>query len=593
MIRLADYVIQFLESKRINTVFTVSGGGSIFLCDALYKAKKLKYIACHHEQAVAYATEGFARVKNKPGAAVVTTGPGGTNAASGVACCWIDSVPAIFISGQVFLNQTIGNSGVRQIGVQEFDIVSMVKSSTKYAVIVKKPEDIKFHLEKAYHLSTTGRPGPVWIDIPANIQNAKIELKKLKGFKETSKIKNQNLLDKKIKLVAKALCKHDRPLIHLGRGVKISNSEKIFKKFIKKFNIPFVVTWNADDFVDSNQPMYFGKPGAFCSRGSNFIVQNCNLYLSIGTRLPYLVTCYDVKGFAKRAKTKIMVDIDPKELNKKDLQMNIKIKSDARYFLEKLYKYMKNFKRNSKWINYCKKTRNKYPIVLDSMKKQKKYINSYYFVNVLSELLNKKDVIITDMGFSFTTSHQTLEAKGGQKFHTNSGHAPMGWGLPASVGAYYAGEKKNRIICLTGDGGFQLNIQELATIQHNKIPIKIFIFNNRGYLTIKQTQQLGFDGRIMGADKKSGLTFPNYKKISESHQMKYFKFNSNKNLKSNLKKAINAQGSSICELVMDPNEEQIPKAINRRTADGKSIPTKFEDMYPFLPRNELSSNYLD
>ena len=197
------------------------------------------------------------------------------------------------------------------------------------------------------------------------------------------------------------------------------------------------------------------------------------------------------------------------------------------------------------------------------------------------------------MGFSFTTSHQTLEAKGGQKFHTNSGHAPMGWGLPASVGAYYAGEKKNRIICLTGDGGFQLNIQELATIQHNKIPIKIFIFNNRGYLTIKQTQQLGFDGRIMGADKKSGLTFPNYKKISESHQMKYFKFNSNKNLKSNLKKVINSQGSSICELVMDPNEEQIPKAINRRTADGKSIPTKFEDMYPFLPRNELSSNYLD
>ncbi len=588
--RLADYVIEFLEKKGIKTVFTVSGGGSIFLCDALYKAKKLKYIACHHEQAVAYAAEGFARIRNKPGAALVTTGPGGTNATSGVACCWIDSVPAIFISGQVFLNQTIGNSGVRQIGVQEFDIVSMVKSSTKYAVIVKNPEDIKYHLEKAYHLCSTGRPGPVWIDIPANIQNAKIEVKKLKGYKEIKKSKNNDLLNKKIKLIAKAFSKYNRPLIHLGRGVKISNSEKIFKKFIKKFNIPFALTWNADDFIDSNHPMYIGRPGAFGSRGANFIVQNCDLYLSIGTRLPYMVTGYDAKEFAKRAKTKIMIDVDSKELNKKDLKMDIKIKCDARYFLEKLYKYMKNFKKNSKWISYCKKTKNKYPIVLESMKKQKKFINSYYFVNTLSNLLNKRDVIITDMGFSFTTSHQTLKIKSGQKFHTNSGHAPMGWGLPAAVGAYYGKKNKNRVICLTGDGGFQLNIQELATVQHNKIPIKIFIFNNRGYLTIKQTQQLGFGGRIMGADKKSGLTFPNYKKIAESHKMKYFKYNSNKNLKSNLKKTLNSRGSSICELVMDPNEEQIPKAINKRTAEGKTVPTKYEDMYPFLNKGELESN---
>ena len=226
MIRLADYVIQFLKEKKINTVFTVSGGGSIFLCDALYKAKKLKYVACHHEQAVAYATEGYARAKNKPGAAIVTTGPGGTNTASGVACCWIDSVPAIFISGQVFLNQTIGNSGIRQIGVQEFDIVSMIKSSTKYAVIIKKPEEIKFHLEKAYFLSQSGRPGPVWIDIPANIQNAFINKEKLKGFKINNSKKTNKILDKKIKAVAKALSIYNRPLIHLGRGVKLSNSEK-------------------------------------------------------------------------------------------------------------------------------------------------------------------------------------------------------------------------------------------------------------------------------------------------------------------------------------------------------------------------------
>jgi len=592
--RLADYVVKFLEQKKISTVFTVSGGGSIFLCDALYKAKKLKYVSCHHEQAVAYATEGYARAINKPGAAIVTTGPGGTNTASGIACCWIDSVPVIFISGQVFLNQTIGNSGIRQIGVQEFDIVTMVKSSTKYSVIIKKPEEIKFHLEKAYHLCLSGRPGPVWIDIPANIQNAFINEKKLKGFKINNRSKSNKILDKKIKTTAKALLSHDRPLLHLGRGVKLSNCEKIFKKFIKKFHIPFALTWNADDFLESNHSLYIGRPGAFGSRGANFIVQNCNLYISIGTRLPYMVTGYDSKDFARHAKKKIMVDIDKRELNKKNMKIDLKIACDARYFLEKLYKYMKNFKKNSYWINYCQKLKSKYPIVINSMKDQNKYVNSYYFVDKLSEVLNTKDTIITDMGFSFTSAHQAFKVKKGQTFHTNSGHAPMGWGLPAAVGAFHAQndiKKKKRIICLTGDGGFQLNIQELATIMHHKIPIKIFVFNNAGYLTIKQTQELGFNGRIMGADKES-LSFPNYKKLALTYKMNYFKAKSNKDLKKILKMVINSHGASICELIMDPDEEQIPKAINKRTADGKSVPTKYEDMYPFLPPAEILENML-
>jgi len=591
--KLSDYVIKFLEEKKISTVFTVSGGGSIFLCDALYKAKKLKYVACHHEQAVAYAAEGFARAQNKPGAALVTTGPGGTNATSGVACCWIDSVPAIFISGQVFLNQTIGNSGIRQIGVQEFDIVSMVKSSTKYAVIIKKPEEIKFHLEKAYYLCQSGRPGPVWIDIPANIQNAFVNEKKLKGFKINERKKSTKIIDKKIKSVAQLLVKYNRPLMHLGRGVKLTNCESIFKKFIKKYNIPFALTWNADDFIKSDHSLCIGRPGAFGARGSNFILQNCNLYISIGTRLPYMVTGYDAKDFARRAKMKIMVDIDKKELNKKDLKLNLKINCDAYYFLKTLFKYMKNFKKNKNWINYCKKTKEKYPIVINSMKKENKYVNSYYFVDKLSEILSSKDIIITDMGFSFTSTHQAFKLKDGQTFHTNSGHAPMGWGLPAAVGAFFAKnktKKKKRVICLTGDGGFQLNIQELATIMHHKIPMKIFIFNNGGYLTIKQTQQLGFEGRIMGADKKSGLSFPNYKKLAETYKMNYFKIKSNKNLKESLQFVTNSRGASICELIMDPNEEQAPKAINKRTPEGKSVPTKFEDMYPFLSKQELNSN---
>ena len=300
--RLADFVIKFLEEKKIDTVFTVSGGGSIFLCDALYKAKKIKYIACHHEQAVAYATESYSRAKNKPGAAIVTTGPGGTNSVSGVVSCWIDSVPAIFISGQVFLNQTIGNSGLRQLGVQEFDIVNMIKSSTKYAAIIKHPDKIKYHLEKAYHISMEGRPGPVWIDIPANIQNAKINPKKLIDYKPKTKIKKNYILDNKIKKIAKLFLKYNRPVLHIGHGVKISNGEKYLRKIIDKYKIPFALTWNASDLIESDHPSYIGRPGAFAERGSNFIIQNCDLYISVGTRLPFMVTGYDSKDFARKAK---------------------------------------------------------------------------------------------------------------------------------------------------------------------------------------------------------------------------------------------------------------------------------------------------
>ena len=586
--RLADFVIEFLEKKKIDTVFTVSGGGSIFLCDALYKAKKLKYVACHHEQAVAYATESYTRAKNKPGAAIVTTGPGGTNTTSGVACCWIDSVPSIFISGQVYLNQTIDQSGLRQIGVQEFDIVNMVKPFTKYAVMVKQPNEIRYHLEKAYHLCSEGRPGPVWIDIPANIQNAQINEKSLKGYYPTNKINKNSKLDKKIKKVAKLFLKYDRPVLHIGHGVKISNGEKYLRKIIDKHHIPFALTWNASDLIESNHPSYIGRPGAFGERGSNFIIQNCNLYISVGTRLPFMVTGYNSKDFARKAK-KIMVDIDKKETNLSRVKLEEKINCDAAYFLKTFLKYLpEKISLSNNWLSYCKKVRRKYPIVLEKFKKQKKSINSYHFVDMLSDVLNNKDVVVTDMGLSFVGTHQAFKIKRGQKLYTNSGHAPMGWGLPAAIGACYA-IKRKRIICLAGDGGFQMNSQELATVMHNKLPIKIFIYNNGGYLTIKQTQQLGFNSRIMGSNSKSGLSFPDYKKIAQSYKIKYIKIQNGKNFKSKINKILNGNKAVICELILDHNQEQMPKAINKRIGK-KSVPTKLEDMYPFLSKEELNSN---
>ena len=589
--RLADFVIKFLEEKKIDTVFTVSGGGSIFLCDALYKSKKLKYISCHHEQAVAYATESYSRARNKPGAAIVTTGPGGTNCASGVACCWIDSVPAIFISGQVFLNQTIGNSGLRQVGVQEFDIVNMVKSITKYAVIIRKPNEIKYHLEKAYNICTEGRPGPVWIDIPANIQNAKINPKKLINYKPAVKIKKSSILDKKIKKIAKLFLKYNRPMFHIGHGVKISKGQKYIRKIVDKYKIPFALTWNASDLIESNHPSYVGKPGAFAERGSNFIIQNCNLYISVGTRLPFMVTGYNSKDFACKAK-KVMVDIDENEVKNSKVELYEKVNCDATYFLKILLKYLPTkIKLSKSWLEYCKNIRKKYPIVLEKFKSQKKFVNSYYFIDLLSDILNSRDIIVTDMGLSFVGTHPAFKVKRGQKLYTNSGHAPMGWGLPAAVGACYA-SKKRRIICLVGEGGLQMNIQELATIMHNKLPIKIFIYNNGGYLTIKQTQQLGFGSRIMGSNSNSGISFPDYRKIAQSHKIKYMKIVNNKNLKKKINKILIGNKPMICELMLDHNQEQMPKAINRRMPGGKSVATKYEDMYPFLSSAEIQENML-
>ena len=584
--KLSDYVIDFFARKKINQIFTVSGGGSIFLCDSLQRSKTVQYISCHHEQAVSFAAEGYARQVDGPACGIVTTGPGGTNAITGVASCWIDSVPSIFISGQVFLNQTIKKTGLRQLGVQEIDIISLVKPITKYAYMIKGSEEIRYELEKAYHIATTDRPGPVWIDIPADIQNSNIDIKNIKSFKVIKKRKNYSTLDKKIKDIAKKVINSKKPLFHFGHGVKLSTAEKEVYKFISNHEVPFTLTWNSSDLIESSNKFNMGRPGAFAERGSNFIVQNCDILISVGSRLPFMVTGYNSKDFARNA-IRVTVDIDAHEVNKKTIDFQYRLACDANYFLKKLSLYLKNYKnKNKSWLNYCTYIRKKYPIVLKDYKKNKKYVNSYYFVDELSKILPNASTVVTDMGLSFVGTHQTFRVKTKQKLFTNSGHAPMGWGLPAAIGACI-GKKNKTVICLTGDGGLQMNIQELATIMHHKLPIKIFIYNNGGYLTIKQTQELGFKGRIMGSDNKSGLSFPNYKKISEAYNLRYFKLTNHKKLKEKLKKMININEGLICEIIMDKSQEQMPKAINRRNDQGKTVPTTFEDMHPFLNKKEL------
>ena len=593
MIRVADYVVQFLEDYGVEDIFAVSGGGSIFLCDAVASAKKLKYYCCHHEQAVSIATEAYARAKNFLGVSLVTTGPGGTNAITGTCCSWMDSVPHLLISGQVFLNQTIGTTGLRQLGVQEINIIDIVKPVTKYAVMVTDPNTIKYHLQKAIHLATTGRPGPVWIDIPANVQNDKINEEELIDFDPIEiPVEHDPKFTAKVIEVANLLKKAKRPLLLAGHGVRLAGGNDEFIKLAEQHQIPLTTSWNGDDVVNSDHDLFIGRPGAFASRGVNFAVQNADLLVSVGSRLPFMITGYNSKDFARNARV-VMVDIDQAELDKSCLNLFSKIRSDAKDFLIALNQQLSNdlFQAPQEWLEHCQNWKQKYPVILPKYKDQKNSVNSYHFIDLLSDLLHSNDVIVTDMGLSFVGTHQAFRVKKGQKFYTNSGFAPMGWGLPAAVGACIA-HGKQRTICLSGEGGLMMNIQELATVMYHKFPIKLFIYNNGGYLTIKQTQQLGFNGRLMGSNEESGISFPDLIKVAEAHSIPAIRLDSHENLKENIQKFLEEEGMGICELMLDHEQDQCPKAINRRKPDGTSEPTVFEDMYPFLDKEEVEANML-
>lgn len=592
--RVADYVIEFFENQGVDHVFTVTGGGSIFLCDALGMAKKMKYIACHHEQAASMATEAYARVRQGLGVTLVTSGPGGTNCVTGVAGSWLDHVPHVTISGQVFLGQTIVNHpGLRTLGVQEINIVDIVRPITKYAVMVKDAHEIRYHLEKAVYLATHGRPGPTWIDIPANIQNANVDPATLTGFdpKECELSLDPDLAEK-VAEVVKLLESARRPLVHVGQGVRIAQAEEEFFNLVEQYRLPFVTARNANDIADSDHELYAGRPGTFAQRGANFAVQTSDLYLAIGTRLSLAQTGYNADDYARNAKV-IMVDIDQAELDKDTVNLHLKIQTDAKLFLAELSRQLAQTELNgeqwSPWLTQCQQWQEKYPVVLPEYREQIGSVNSYHFVDVLSDALTSNDVVVTDMGFAFQNIHQAFRVKKGQRVFTNCGLASMGWGLPAAVGACL-GSGRKRTVCVAGEGGLMMTIQELATVQHNRLPVKIFVLNNGGYLTIKQTQELGFEKRYMGIDGDSGLSFPDFMKLAEAHGIKGVRLTSHQNLKQQLEAIMEHDGPVFCEIMMDTEQMQAPKAINRRNEDGTMKQTPLEDSYPFLDPSEIKEN---
>ncbi len=591
--RVSDYVASFVSQLGVKQIFSVSGGGAMHLVDSFGINPDIEYIATHHEQAAAMAAEAYARISKNIGAALFTTGPGGTNAITGVAGAWIDSIPVIYISGQVTSNTLLPGTGLRQFGIQESDIVELVKPITKYAVVIKDKDDIKYELEKAYYIATSGRPGPVWIDIPLDIQSKQIIPDNLRSYACKSSAKGSNgYIKNKIKEMIKLIKTSERPVIITGYGVRLSHAEEEIKAITEYLKIPIVSSWTTSDLFSNDLDYYIGRSGIFGDRASNFSVQNADLLIIIGSRMSVPQTGYNFNTFSRESK-KIMIDIDKSEINKSSLNIDLPILSDIKSFLLELLSIKKSIELNDnigQWKSLCLSWKEKYPVVLPEYKNQKKYVNSFYFIERLSQELNKDSVVVTDMGTSFTCTMQTFKVKSGQRLTTSSGHASMGFGLPGAIGACYA-NNKDKVVCISGDGGLQMNIQELQTIAHNNLPIILFVLNNGGYLTIKTMQQNHF-GRYVGSEKSSGVTCPDMMDIAQAYKIPSMRISNHQELNDNLLDILNSTTPFICEIMMDDEQALIPRSSSMKQPDGSIVSKPLEDLYPFLDRREFKKNML-
>lgn len=585
--RLSDYVIDYLAQKGIKHIFMVSGGGGMFLIDSLGLRKDIEYVCNHHEQASVMSAEGYQRVTGNIGAVLLTTGPAGTNGITGILCAWNDSIPLIVVSGQANSKRLIGKTGLRQKGVHEANITEIVKNVTKYAVTVMDKDSIRYHMEKAVYLAKNGRPGPVWIDIPLDIQSSDINPKKLKGF-NPNKLVSKNLKPNKNKMnkLKKIIEKSERPIILAGHGIILSGAQKEFINLISKNNIPVVTTKNAFDLVEDLNPKLAGRVGINGQRAGNFAIQNSDLIISIGSRLSYPTIGYETDLFARYA-FKVVVDIDSLQLEKANIDIDMSINCDAKEFIVSLSRILGNIGIGNKdWLKKCIFWRKKYPTITEKLLMQKKYVNSYVFFDRISDFLNNSDIMIMDQGAAFYSYTVAFKNKRGQHIFTNGGFSPMGYGLPAAIGACFANNKK-RVICVHGDGGLEMNIQELQTVLHYKLPIKLFVFNNQGYASIKHTQNYYFSGRFVGCDPKSGVSCVNMKKLSETYKMAYLKIENHSQLNDVFLKSLSIKGPVLIEVMLDPIQEIAPKVASFKNKEGKLVSKPLEDMYPFLPREEF------
>lgn len=548
--KLSEYVISFIENKVSDSIFLLSGGGIMHLVDSIGRAKKLQYYCCHHEQAAAIAAEGYARTTNTIGVVCVTTGPGGTNAITGVAGAWLDSIPMLVITGQVKTDNIMprknGVPMIRELGFQELNIIDLIKPITKYAVMLEEPWMIRYHLEKAIYLAKHGRPGPVWIDIPLDLQAVEIDPEKLPSFIpmaetliETPRIPMEMIVEK--------LNKAKRPMLLVGNGIRLAGAEKEMEQFLKKTNINTATTiFTSDDLVTYEYPRYLGRQGMPGNYEANYAIDNCDVLLVIGERMQLTQVSYDYQKFATQA-CKIMVDVDESELFKKTLAIDIPVWSDAKLFLEELNK--QKIKINTWNIESV-------PIDTKSLTPAPKYINVYELMHEMNKYMKPGLHITTANGTASLIPHQALKVVKGQRFLTNAGLGHMGSGLPLAIGACVANKKKP-VICMEGDGSLMLNIQELQTMIYHKLPIKLFIYNNNGYYSIRNTHTNYFK-KIVASDPESGVSFPDFSQLIPAWGLPYVRIEKQEDLPK-LQEVFDYTGAIVCELIIDPAQPCLPK----------------------------------
>jgi acetolactate synthase-1/2/3 large subunit len=592
--KLSDYVMRFVADQGVQHVFVLPGGGAMHLNDSLGRCEGVEFVAVQHEQAAALAAEAYARVTNNLGVAMVTSGPGGTNAVTGVAAAWLDSTPVLFISGQVKRADIRRDPQLRQLGVQEIDIVSIVKPITKYAVTVMEPETIRFHLEQAVHLAHFGRPGPVWIDIPLDVQAAKIDEEKLKvftpaAFEASSKAANTRELALQ---TIRMLNESERPVILVGNGVRLAGGEKLFEQVVGLLGVPVLTTRLGVDLLPASHSLCFGMPGGIAARSANFTLQNSDFLLTIGSRLDMQLLAYAPERFARAAR-KVMVNIDEAEIRKLGKLIDVGIQDDAKAFLSEILSLRNEIKPRERtaWIERCRSWQTRYPFVRPEQRLQKSGISMYAFSELLAELLREGDVVLPgSSGFAAEIFLTAFKCKSGQRVFHNKGTGAMGLAQPAALGACL-GSGGKRTICVDGDGGFAMNIQELETIRRLQLPIKFFVVNNNGYASIRASQSNYFK-LLVGADATSGLSLPNFVKVAHAYGLPARSVSKAEKLTEELRSALEEPGPAICEIVVLPDEPRVPRVASVIRPDGSMASRPLEDLFPFLDRDELRENML-
>jgi len=595
--KLSDYVFQYITTLGVKHVFMLPGGGAMHLVDSLGSCAGLQYIPVLHEQAAAIAAEAYARVTNNLGVALVTTGPGGTNAITGVAGAWLESTPCLVVSGQVKRSDLKGGSGIRQRGPQEIDIVEIVKSITKYAVTVMDPETIRYHLEKAVFLAKAGRPGPVWLDIPLDVQAAQISPDNQKCFiandEKFPDMPPSAVSVSKIEKIYQLMNEAVRPVLLVGNGVRLAGAKDALQRLIAMLNIPVLRTWMGADLLADSHPLCFGKPGTVASRGSNFTIQNADFVLAIGARLDAAVIGFDDTQFARAAK-KIVVDVDLAEINKFRMNVEVPLHADAGVFIGEMLSHKHRYqpKDITNWLDCCREWKEKYPVVLPEYWKSEKYVNTYALSAALSMELSGEDLVIPgSSGVCIDTFWLSFEVKEGMRFFSTGGLGAMGFGIPSAMGGCIASGGK-RTVCVDGDGGFQLNIQELETVKRLNLPIKYFVINNSGYASIRGMQKNHFKGRLVACDGSSGLTLPSVLKQAEAYGIPTARLEKQEGMAEKVREILAMPGPVVCEVLVDPDQTVGPRVSSVVKPDGHIVSRPLEDLWPFLNRDEFYSNMI-